>query len=198
MIYKRIFDLIFSTIGFILLSPLFVLIALFIKITMPGPVFFCQVRVGKNRKLFKLVKFRSMTILKNSENGYFDIGNNARVTSFGKLLRKTKLDELPQLFNVLKGEMSIVGPRPEVQCWTDIYTDKWDIILTVKPGITDNASIHFRNEEYQLINSRNPEQTYKDEILPKKIDYYIDYVNNNTLLSDVKIIFRTFHHILTK
>lgn len=165
---------------------------------MAGPIFFNQVRVGRNRKLFRLKKFRSMTILKNSENGAFDLGSNTRVTSLGKILRRTKLDELPQLFNVIIGDMSIVGPRPEVQKWTEIYPEKWDIVLKVKPGITDNASIHFRNEEDLLAASSNPYDTYKNEILPLKLNYYIDYVNNNSLWGDIVIIIKTFKQIIIK
>ena len=195
---KRLFDITASFLGLILLSPFLITISFLIILTMPGPILFRQQRVGKNRKLFKLNKFRSMSVKKGSEKGHFDIGDKSRITKLGRILRKFKLDELPQLFNVLVGDMSLVGPRPEVQKWTEIYPEKWDIVLKVKPGITDNASIFFRNEEEILANSCSPEKTYELEILPKKLDYYIDYVNNNSFWGDIKIIFRTFHIIITK
>lgn len=198
MSVNRLFDFFASFVGCILIAPLVLLISILIIITMPGPILFRQERVGKNRKHFKLNKFRSMSIKKGSEKGHFDLGDRSRITRLGKYLRKYKLDELPQLFNVLVGDMSLVGPRPEVKKWTEIYTEKWDIVLKVKPGITDNASIYFRNEEEILANSCCPEKTYELEILPKKLDYYIDYVNNNSFWGDIKIIFRTFHIIITK
>ena len=195
---KRLFDITASFLGLILLSPFLITISFLIILTMPGPILFRQQRVGKNRKLFKLNKFRSMSVKKGSEKGHFDIGDKSRITKLGRILRKFKLDELPQLFNVLVGDMSLVGPRPEVQKWTEIYPEKWDIVLKVKPGITDNASIFFRNEEEILANSCSPEKTYELELLPKKLDYYINYVNNNSFWGDIKIIFRTFHIIITK
>lgn len=165
---------------------------------MPGPIFFKQQRIGKNGKLFWLYKFRSMFVIKYASKGTFHVGDTSRITPFGKILRKTKLDELPQLFNVLKGDMSIVGPRPEVEKWTKVYPEKWAIVHKVKPGITDNASILFRNEEEILKNSPNPEETYKNEILPRKLDLYIDYVNNHSFLGDMKIIFHTIKVVLFK
>lgn len=195
---KRLFDITASFLGLILLSPFLITISFLITLTMPGPILFRQQRVGKNRKLFKLNKFRSMSVKKGSEKGHFDVGDKSRITKFGRILRKFKLDELPQLFNVLVGDMSLVGPRPEVKKWTEIYPEKWDIVLKVKPGITDNASIFFRNEEEILANSCSPEKTYELEILPKKLDYYIDYVKNNSFWGDIKIILRTFHIIITK
>lgn len=195
---KRLFDITASFLGLILLSPFLITISFLIILTMPGPILFRQQRVGKNRKLFKLNKFRSMSVKKGSEKGHFDIGDKSRITKLGRILRKFKLDELPQLFNVLVGDMSLVGPRPEVQKWTEIYPEKWDIVLKVKPGITDNASIFFRNEEEILANSCSPEKTYELEILPEKLDYYIDYVKNNSFWGDIKIILRTFHIIITK
>lgn len=195
---KRLFDITASFLGLILLSPFLITISFLIILTMPGPILFRQQRVGKNRKLFKLNKFRSMSVKKGSEKGHFDIGDKSRITKLGRILRKFKLDELPQLFNVLVGDMSLVGPRPEVKKWTEIYPEKWDIVLKVKPGITDNASIFFRNEEEILANSCSPEKTYELEILPEKLDYYIDYVKNNSFWGDIKIILRTFHIIITK
>lgn len=196
---KRLFDFTFSFFGIILLLPLFLAISSFIKFFDPkGPIFFRQIRIGTNGQKFKLNKFRTMEVRAGAENGSFDAGNKTIITPIGSILRKYKLDELPQLFNVLLGDMSIVGPRPEVKKWTEVYPDKWKIVLTVKPGITDNASILFRNEEEILIKSSNPEETYKKEILPVKLDYYIDYINNQSFCSDIKIIFKTLKHIILK
>lgn len=197
--FKRLFDFTFSFFGIILLLPIFLIISSVIKSFDPkGPIFFRQIRIGKNGQKFKLNKFRTMEVRTGAENGSFDAGNKTIITPTGSILRKYKLDELPQLFNVLMGDMSIVGPRPEIKKWTDLYPDKWDIVLKVKPGITDNASIYYRNEEEILSKTIDPEKTYELEILPKKLDYYIDYVNNNSFWGDIKIIFRTFHIIITK
>lgn len=195
---KRLFDIFSSFIGIVVLLPVFFVIIMAVLVTMPGPIFFRQIRVGKNQKLFKLNKFRTMTVQKGADYGHFDAGKNNRITSLGKILRKSKLDELPQLFNVLVGDMSIVGPRPEVQKWTKVYPHKWEIVLTVKPGITDNASIHFRNEEVILAKSLNPEDTYRNEILPIKLDYYISYVSKHSFFGDIIIIIKTMLKILTK
>ena len=179
---KRLFDILVSFSGLILLSPVLLVISLLIKLGMPGPVFFSQERVGRKGKLFRLYKFRSLSVVKEAKKGNINIGDSSRISPLGKTLRKTKLDELPQLVNVLKGEMSIVGPRPEVKKWTEVYPDKWAIVHSVKPGITDNASIEFRNEEELLSESQDPEQTYRNVILPRKLDLYINYVNNHTFL----------------
>lgn len=195
---KRAFDIISAIIGLLILAPFLIVVSFLVYISSPGPIFFRQERIGLNGKMFKLNKFRTMISKKGAENGHFDIGNTSRVTTFGKLLRKSKFDELPQLINVLVGDMSLVGPRPEVKKWTEVYPDKWKIVLTVKPGITDNASILFRNEEEILIKSSNPEETYKNEILPAKLDYYIDYINNQSFWGDIKIIFKTLKHIILK
>lgn len=175
-----------------------IIIALIIKITMPGKIFFIQQRVGKRRQKFSLYKFRTMRDSDRAKSGNFDAGDSSRVTSFGKILRKTKLDEIPQLFNVIIGNMSIVGPRPEVNKWTEVYSEKWDIVLSVKPGITDNASILFRNEEDILKNSDNPEETYFKIILPQKLDLYIKYVQNQSLIQDFKIVLQTIKTVLFK
>lgn len=139
-----------------------------------------------------------MQVFNEAAKGSFDAGNSSRITPFGRFLRKTKLDELPQLFNVLKGEMSIVGPRPEVKQWTEVYPEKWQIVHTVKPGITDNASIEFRNEEELLAQSVDPIKTYREEILPRKLDLYIEYVNKQSFGGDLKIIFKTIEAIIFK
>ena len=193
---KRIFDLILALFGIVLLLPLFTIIALIILITMPGPVLFRQKRIGRSGNVFLVNKFRSMRVLKEASNGSFDAGDGSRTTPLGRFLRKTKLDELPQLINVLKGEMSFVGPRPEVKQWTEVYPEKWKIVHSLKPGITDNASIEFRNEEEILAESDDPIKTYKEVILPKKLDLYIDYVNNHSFTGDLKIILKTIKAVL--
>lgn len=196
---KRNLDIVVSFLGLIVLSPLIIAISIVILLTEGRPVFFVQERIGRNFKIFKLYKFRSMTVKKQcTSNGEFELGNQLRVTPIGKVLRKSKLDELPQLINVLIGNMSLVGPRPEVKKWVDAYPQQWAIILSVKPGITDNASIFFRNEEELLSNSTNPETLYREIILPHKLRIYNDYINNRTLLGDLKIIFKTASTLLKK
>ncbi len=165
---------------------------------MPGPVFFLQKRVGKNGILFNLIKFRTMELADGKSNGSFDAGDSSRVTSVGKFLRRTKIDELPQLFNVILGDMSIVGPRPEVKIWTEVYPEKWAIVHQVRPGITDEASITFRNEEEILKNALNPQDVYKNQILPQKLSLYIHYVHNQSFINDCKIIIRTIWHVIFK
>ena len=193
---KRIFDIIVSLMGLIVLSPLFLLISLAIIISMPGKILFKQDRVGKNGKPFKVYKFRTMKSISDASKGRFDAGDISRVTKLGFILRKYKLDELPQLFNVLFGSMALVGPRPEVKKWTEVYPEKWKIVLQVKPGITDYASIIFRHEEEILARSHNAEDKYKNEILPKKLDMYISYVNNRSFFGDLIIILRTIKKVI--
>jgi lipopolysaccharide/colanic/teichoic acid biosynthesis glycosyltransferase len=195
---KRIIDFLFSLLGLIILIVPFAIIALLIKIKMPGPIFFIQFRVGKEGKLFKLFKFRTMTVVSGKTGGSFDAGDSSRITPLGRMLRKTKMDELPQLINVLIGDMSIVGPRPEVQQWTQIYPDQWKIVHSIRPGITDNSSIMFRNEEEILANSQDPKLTYKEDILPIKLKMYIDYVHNHSIMLDTKIILTTIKEIIIK
>jgi lipopolysaccharide/colanic/teichoic acid biosynthesis glycosyltransferase len=188
---KRSFDFILSFMGLIALSPLFLVIALSIKISSRGPVFFKQFRVGKGGSMFMLFKFRSMYFLQDATEARFDPGDRSRVTKIGFILRKYKLDELPQLINVIKGDMSLVGPRPEIERWTRIYPEKWEIVLRVRPGITDNSSILYRNEEVRLADSDDPITMYREEILPHKLDIYISYVYNHSFLGDLRIIFKT-------
>jgi lipopolysaccharide/colanic/teichoic acid biosynthesis glycosyltransferase len=146
-------------------------------------------------KEFKLYKLRSMTAISNQVKNSFVPGDSSRITRLGRFLRRTKIDEIPQLCNVLKGDMSIVGPRPEIKKWTEVYPEKWAVVLSVKPGITDNASIMFYNEEELLSRSPDPEGFYQNIILPKKLDLYIDYVKNQTFYEDIGIIFRTLKTI---
>jgi lipopolysaccharide/colanic/teichoic acid biosynthesis glycosyltransferase len=192
---KRVFDILFSSLGLLLLIPLFLIIGLLIKLDDKGNIFFTQIRVGNNGKLFKLYKFRTMSIPESVREGEFEPGDRSRVTAAGRLLRKTKLDELPQLINVLSGKMSFVGPRPEVEKWVAVYPERWKRILSIKPGITDNASIVFRNEEYLLSESDDPEKTYKEIILPRKLDLYEEYVINHSFFGDINLIFKTIFSI---
>jgi lipopolysaccharide/colanic/teichoic acid biosynthesis glycosyltransferase len=190
-IYKRVFDLVFASFLIIILSPLLVIISAFVFVDSGFPVLFIQQRVGRGGKLFNMYKFRTMTVLREASKGSFDAGDNSRVTAVGSVLRKSKLDELPQLLNVLFGQMSFVGPRPEVQKWVAVYPERWKKVLSVKPGITDNASIIFRNEEDILKASLNPQDTYKNEVLPHKLSLYEDYVERASFFGDISIIFKT-------
>lgn len=190
---KRAFDFILSLIGLILLSPIFLIISLLIALSSKGGVFYKQTRVGKDNIDFKVYKFRSM-IVDADKKGLLSIGKDGRdprVTKIGYILRKNKLDELPQLINVLKGDMSLVGPRPEVRKYVDLYDNKQKEILKVRPGITDIASITYRNENDLLSQNPNPEDYYIHEIMPKKISLSLEYVKTRTLIKDIKLIFKT-------
>ena len=188
---KRLFDVILSLLGLTVLSPILIIIAIVVKVNSKGPVFFRQKRVGRSGKPFILYKFRSMTLFQLEMEGIFEPGSVSRVTTVGKFFRKSKLDELPQLINVLIGDMSLVGPRPEVANWVAVYPDAWKKILTIRPGITDNASIIFKNEESILAEVDDPEQVYREVILPKKLELYTHYVNNRSFFGDILIILRT-------
>jgi len=196
---KRLFDSITSFFGLILLFPVFVLVALWIKIDSRGSVFFRQERVGFQGSLFRIHKFRTMVLDAEKEGKQITIGADPRITTVGRFLRKYKLDELPQLIDVFVGDMSLVGPRPEVPKYIDCYSDdeKHDV-LSVKPGITDNASIEFRDESKLLASSNDPESTYINEVLPKKIALYRKYVRERSFFGDVEIIFRTIFLIIKK
>jgi lipopolysaccharide/colanic/teichoic acid biosynthesis glycosyltransferase len=190
---KRIFDLIVSIFGLIFFSPFFLITSILIKADDKGPILFKQKRVGKYGRIFILYKFRTMKESDSLKEGNFEPGNISRITKVGKVLRRTKIDELPQLFNILKGDMSFVGPRPEVEKWVAVYPERWKRILSVKPGITDNSSIVFRDEENILSTSKDPERTYREVILPKKLDMYEYYVENNSFFNDLKLIFKTIY-----
>ncbi len=188
----RLFDILISAIALTLLLPLFLVIAVLIKVTSSGPVFFKQVRVGKGNKDFKIFKFRTM-YMNAAQLGSLTVGNkDSRITRVGYFLRKYKLDELPQLFNVLAGEMSIVGPRPELRKYVDMYTAEQMKILNIKPGITDYASIEYRNENELLAMTPNPEQYYIEYVMPHKIQINHKYLLNKTPISYFKVIVRTF------
>ena len=194
---KRFFDFISSFLGLIILSPIIILIMLWIKRDSDGPVFFLQQRVGLNGKLFNIFKFRTMIPDAEKKGLKVTVGTDPRITKSGHFLRKTKLDELPQLLNVFLGQMSIVGPRPEVPEFMNEYsTDIRSKILSVRPGITDLASIEFTNEAEILAGSLDPKQKYIDDVMPIKAKFYMDYVDNNNFISDFKIILLTLKKIL--
>ncbi len=193
---KRIFDIFFSLLGLIILFIPFLIIALLIAIDSEGGIFYSQVRVGKNGTNFKLLKFRSMK--KGSDKGgLITISeNDARITKIGYTLRKYKIDELPQLINVLIGNMSLVGPRPEVKKYVDLYNEEQKQVLSVKPGITDYASIEYSNENKILGNAENPEKEYINEIMPAKLKLNLKYIAEQGVLTDFKIIFNTIGKIV--
>lgn len=188
---KRLFDIVASGIGLVVLLPLLILIALAVAVNSGLPVLFRQSRVGRGGRDFRLMKFRTMSVLKAAERGTFEAGSARRVTAVGRILRKTKLDELPQLWNVLLGDMSLVGPRPEVRKWVEVYPERWAWVHTVRPGITDPASILYRNEEELLAASPDPERMYREEILPRKLQCYEAYVRDRSFCGDLGILFRT-------
>ena len=195
MAVKRLFDVIFSFVGIIMLLPLFFLISLWIMLDSKGGVFYQQNRVGLFKENFKLLKFRTMK-LGADKGSLLTIGNfDSRITNSGYWLRKYKLDELPQLFNVLKGEMSFVGPRPEVSKYVALYDVRQQRILSVKPGLTDWASIEFIDENQLLATSDNPEQYYIENIVPLKITQNLKYIDHHNLWIDVKIILLTIKSI---
>jgi len=193
---KRILDLTISMIGIIMLSPIFILLAIWIKIDSRGSVFYKQVRVGKDNHDFLLYKFRSMKI-GSDKKGLITIGDkDTRITKPGYFIRKYKLDELPQLFNVIKGDMSLVGPRPEVRKYVNLYNTDQLRVLSVPPGITDLASIKYRNESVLLAQSANPDETYISEILPEKLRLNLEYINKQSFLSDIRLILLTINTII--
>lgn len=187
----RLLDIVFACFGIVVFSPFYIIISIWIKLTSKGPVLYNQVRVGLHGKDFRVHKFRSM-YLDADKRGFLTVGGrDPRVTPVGYYLRKFKLDELPQLFNVLKGEMSFVGPRPEVRKYVDLYTAEQSHVLTVLPGITDYASITYRNENDLLASSSNPEELYIKEIMPHKIALNNQYINNRTVSNYFSLILKT-------
>lgn len=188
---KRFFDLFFSMIGLVVFSPLFILMAFWIKWDSVGPIFYRQVRVGKNLKEFRIHKFRSMKI-DSDKSGLLTVGQDERVTKSGRFIRKYKLDELAQLIDVFIGEMSLVGPRPEVPKYVAFYPQEIkDKIFQLRPGITDWASILYRDENDLLQNSKDPEKTYIDKVLPDKLNYCLKYYDESSFVTDLKIIVKT-------
>lgn len=193
----RFFDIIFSIIGLVILSPIFIVLYLLIRIESKGGGFYSQERIGKNGKPFKLYKFRSMRI-GSDKKGLITIGEkDNRITKTGFILRKYKLDELPQLWNVFIGDMSLVGPRPEVKKYTDLYTEEQKQVLQVRPGITDWASIKYVDENKILGEAKDPDEAYVNLIMPNKIKLNMVYIQHQTLGEYFKIIFTTFKEINT-
>ncbi|HTA26530.1 MAG TPA: sugar transferase [Bacteroidia bacterium] len=192
---KRLFDILFSVIGIVILSPFLIITSFIIMLTSKGGAFYRQTRIGKDSKPFRLFKFRTMRIGSDKQIR-ITIGNrDSRITGVGYFLRKYKLDELPQLFNVLIGDMSFVGPRPEVPEYVALYNAEQQIVLSVKPGITDFASIVYSGENELLANAENPEELYIKRIMPAKLKLNMRYINEMSLTTDIKIILKTIGKI---
>lgn len=195
---KRLFDIFASGFGLIVLSPLFAVLAIWIKCDSPGPVFYRQVRVGRGNRDFRIFKFRSMRP-DSDKLGLITVGgHDPRVTRSGYYIRKYKLDEFPQLINVFKGDMSLVGPRPEVRKYVDMYTPEQMRVLEVRPGITSLASLRYRNENELLAGTDDPDRCYVEKIMPDKLAIDLKYVEHATLWNDIKLIFSTFMEIIVK
>ena len=188
---KRCFDIAVSAIGLALCSPLFLVVAALIKWDSKGPVFFRQERIGKNFRPFWIYKFRSMVQDAPEKGALISVANDSRITRVGNVLRKTKIDELPQLINVLKGEMSLVGPRPEVPKYVQLFRIDYEEILRVPPGLTDLASLKYRDEATILAQSENPEEAYLKRVLPDKIKLAKEYIRRSSFLFDLSLILRT-------
>ena len=193
---KRLLDIVASGLGILFLSPFLILIAIWIKLDSPGPIFYRQVRVGRHNKDFKIFKFRSMRVGADKGSLVTIGGRDPRVTRSGYYIRKFKIDELPQLINVFLGDMSLVGPRPEVRHYVNYWTPEQMHVLDVRPGITDPASIKFRNENELMEKSEDPENYYINVIMQEKIKLYLEYVNNHSFLGDIALIFKTFWTII--
>jgi lipopolysaccharide/colanic/teichoic acid biosynthesis glycosyltransferase len=194
---KRLFDLVFATLGLVLGAPLFLLIALWIKLDSPGPVFFRQERIGRFGVPFRIHKFRTMTHDAAQRGPQITVGADARITRVGAWLRRTKLDELPQLIDVLRGAMSVVGPRPEVPRYVAIYPRELrDKVLSVRPGITDFASVQFRDESALLARAADPEREYAEVVMPAKLVLAAQYVDQASLATDLRLIGRTLKALL--
>lgn len=195
---KRLFDIVASGCGLLVLSPLFIVLAIWIKLDSKGPVFYRQVRVGRDNRDFKLFKFRSMRVGADKQGLITVGGRDPRITRSGYFIRKYKLDEFPQLINVFIGDMSLVGPRPEVRKYVDMYTPEQMRVLSVRPGITDLASIRYRNENELLEQAENPDEYYEQVIMQDKLRINLEYVDNHSFWNDIKLIFMTFWEIVAK
>ena len=189
---KRLFDIIASGFGLLVLSPILVIVAIWIKLDSKGPVFYRQVRVGRYNKDFKIYKFRSMRVGSDKGSLVTVGGRDPRITRSGYFIRKFKIDELPQLINVFIGDMSLVGPRPEVRHYVDYWTPEQMRVLDVRPGITDPASIRYRNENELLATAEDPEKYYIEVIMQEKLKLYLEYVRDSSFWYDIKLIFQTF------
>lgn len=193
---KRLFDILASGLGLLILCPLFIILSILIKIDSKGPVFYRQVRVGRNNKDFSIFKLRSMHVGSDKDSLVTIGGRDPRITSLGYFIRKFKFDELPQLINVFIGDMSLVGPRPEVRHYVNYWTEEQMHVLDVRPGITDPASIKFRNENELLEKAEDPEKYYIEVIMQEKIKLYLEYVKERNFWYDIKLIFKTFWVII--
>lgn len=188
---KRAFDIVATLLGVFFLLPVIFIIVIWIKLTSKGSLFYVQERVGKEFKPFRLYKFRSMVVGADSKGPSVTSGDDSRITKVGKILRRTKIDELPQLLNVLKGDMSLVGPRPEVLKFVHTQKEAYTKVLRVRPGITDNAAIAFRDEEKMMEQYDDKERAYIDIVLPQKIELYNTYIDTISFVNDVKLILQT-------
>lgn len=193
---KRLFDILASGFGLMCLSPLFAVLAVWIKCDSPGPVFYRQVRVGRGNKDFRIFKFRSMRVGSDKKGLITVGGHDPRVTRSGYYIRKYKLDEFPQLINVFIGDMSLVGPRPEVRKYVDMYTPEQLRVLDVRPGITSLASLRYRNENELLAQAKDPDRCYVEKVMPDKLAIDLEYVPKANLLTDIKLIFATIASII--
>jgi lipopolysaccharide/colanic/teichoic acid biosynthesis glycosyltransferase len=193
---KQAFDTVIASLGLLFLSPLFLLVALLIKLDSPGPIFFRQERMGRGFHPFLIYKFRTMVHDAPLRGGAITFGADPRITKVGRILRKTKIDELPQLINVLRGQMSFVGPRPEVRRYAELFREDYEDILRVLPGITDLASLKYRHEAELLDSFENPEEAYVKHLLPEKIKLAREYVRQSSFSFDVTIIFKTLLSLL--
>ena len=197
-LWKRLLDILVSSIALLLLSPLFVLIALLIRLDSKGPVLFKQERMGQGLRGFAILKFRTMVADAPSKGGELTAGGDSRITRIGHFLRKTKVDELPQLINVLRGEMSLVGPRPEVTRYVNLFRQDYEEILRVQPGITDLASLKYRDEAALLQLAPDPEREYITHVLPDKIALAKEYVQRSSFFFDLWLIFRTLCKVVVR
>jgi lipopolysaccharide/colanic/teichoic acid biosynthesis glycosyltransferase len=193
---KRILDIVVSSIGLICLLPLLLVVALLIKLDSTGPVFFRQTRMGRRFRPFQILKFRTMVQDSSTRGKSITVGDDPRITRVGLFLRKTKIDELPQLINVLRGEMTFVGPRPEVPQYVELFRQDYEEILKIRPGITDLASIKYRDEAKLLGQSQDPEEEYVTRVLPDKIRLGKEYIRCSSLAFDLRLIFRTFLKVI--
>ena len=190
-VIKRIFDIVASGLGIIVLSPILLIIALIIKKESDGPVFFKQIRGGEKGRNFEILKYRTMVVDAEKMGRQITVGNDNRITKIGGFLRKYKLDELPQLINVFKGDMSLVGPRPEVPRYVEMYNEEQRKVLDVKPGITDLASIRYRDENELLGTAEDPDDMYINTIMPDKLALNLEYINKSNVFFDIYIILKT-------
>lgn len=190
-VIKRIFDIVMSLIGIIILSPLLIIVSMAIKISSPGNILFLQKRVGKNGEEFNIYKFRTMVSDAEKLGKQITVGNDNRITKVGAVLRKFKIDELPQLFNVLNGDMSLVGPRPEVPKYVSLYTEEQKKVLSIRPGITDMASLRYRDENDILGKVDNPEEYYINVIMQDKLKLNLEYIEKSNIIFDISLILKT-------